>query len=82
MYRKTVIIINISRSKRVNEQIIYLCTSCHENVPACAVSWSLALRLLSFVSSTWIRRRRNMKNYNIAFVLISHTIYNIFSLVS
>jgi len=46
MYRKTVIIINISRSKRVNEEIICLCTSCHENVPACAVSWSLALWLL------------------------------------
>jgi len=37
MYKKRVIIINISRSKGVNEKIICLCTSCHENVPACAV---------------------------------------------
>ena len=38
MYRKREIIINISRSKGVNETIICLCTRCHKNIPACAVS--------------------------------------------
>ena len=52
MYRKREIIINTSKSKGINENILCLCTSCHDNIPACAVSRSLALPLLNFISST------------------------------
>ena len=74
MYRERQIIISILRIEGVNEKIWGVWSSLGERVPACAVSWSLVLRFLSFLSSTWTRRRRRKRFQFCIFANISHYI--------